>query len=172
MADSQFLPRRELYYEDTSSPKTGFTEREIELLNKCKKVLPPPFLAEWQDDDLKILSFIQLVVDDINYEPPLSGYLVNTLPVFLDTIVVLGAQMYAMLFMAAKWTMNDITLNEGGVNLTIERTSKLTGVQEKFLKLYEDKKRSVKRNQMFVKVLGTPRYGANLAMLVRQIYNR
>jgi hypothetical protein len=30
--------------------------------------------------------------------------------------------MYAMLFMAAKWTMNDITLNEGGVNLTIERT--------------------------------------------------
>ena len=161
------MAHKEHYYTDQVTSKVGFTTREIELLNQCKQVMPKPFLLEYANDDLKLLSFIQTVCGDINYTPPLTGYLVNSIPNFFDTIIVLGTQFYAQLFLAMKWSMNDFTYNEGGISINFDRVGKLTATSKMFAELYQKKTADVKKNQFNYLVLGTNRYNAQLATFIR-----
>lgn len=150
-----------------TSPRTGFTQREADLIHQCKLVMSKSFQKEFANDDEKILAFINLVVADINYVPPLTDYTLETISPFFDTIINLGVQMYATLILAQKWSLEDISYNDGGFTLTLDRVSKLSSVQEKFYKLYTDKTTAVKRNQFNAVVLGTPRYANSLGMFIR-----
>ena len=152
--------------QQNQSPSTGFTEREIELINKVRAVMPPPFLKEYTDD-YKILAFIQLVVDDINYQPPLTDYLVATIPPFFDTVIVLGTMAYTQLFLQAKWSLNDLAYSDGGFTINYDRVNKIGTAYGNFLKLYQDKTKAIKYNQLNTMVLATPRYANQLGTFVR-----
>lgn len=134
---------------------TGYTERQYELLTKCKAVIPKSFLRE--ADDPKILAYIQLVVDDVNYVPPLTDYLVENIPPFFDTIIVLGANAYTLLFQMQKWSLEDFTYTNNGLTVTLDRVAKIKSPYDEFFKLYMDKTKGVKRNRMSKMVLATPR---------------
>ena len=145
----------------------GFTPREIYLINECKQVMSKPFYMEYENNDEAILRFINLVVMDINYVPPLTAYEVNSIPPFFDAIIILGTQFYSMLFLAQKWTMNDFSYNEGGISLSFDRVDKISKVQEKFFELYRDKTKNVKINQLNALTLATPRMSNQLGMFIR-----
>jgi len=152
---------------DSQREALHFTPREIQLVRDCKQVMSKPFYIEYQNDDERILAFIKLVVGDINYVPPLTDYNINTIPPFFDTAIILGTQMYSMLFLAQKWTMNDFSYNEGGITFTFDRVGSISKVQEKFLELYKEKVQNIKRNQLHALTLGTPRYANQLGTFIR-----
>jgi len=82
---------------DPNQPDTGLKKRYYEILDKIYTVLPKPFYDVETDKDVrdkKMLAYAQLVIDDFNYYPPLSGYTLDTWPAALDTILILGVQMY------------------------------------------------------------------------------
>lgn len=145
----------------------GFTPREIQLVRDCKQIMSKPFYMEYLNDDERVLAFIKLVVGDINYVPPLTDYDVNSIPLFFDTAIILGTQMYSMLFLAQKWTMNDFSYNEGGISLTFNRVDTISKIQEKFYELYKEKVQNIKRNQLHAITLGTPRYSNQLGTFIR-----
>ncbi len=76
--------------------ETGLTQNEYRLLAQCKAIIPDSFKRE--ADDWRILAFIKVVIDDINYIPPLTGYTIENFPPFMDTIVVLGVNAWIMYF--------------------------------------------------------------------------
>jgi hypothetical protein len=148
-------------------PLTSFTQRENDLITLVKTVMSPPFFAEFKNDNNRILGWINLVVGDIDYVAPLTDYDANTIPTYFDTAVVLGTQFYSMLFMEQKWSVQDISTSDGGFSIVYDRVSKISGPCKIFQDLYEKKVLSIKRNQMYHLVLGSPRLSGSLGMLVR-----
>jgi hypothetical protein len=150
-----------------TNPLTGFTAREIDLITKCKIVMPLPVSKEFADKDIVIRAFIQEVVSDINYTPPLTAYEIENITPFFDTIIVLGVQFYTTLFLKQKWMLQDLSTSEGGLTINYDRVTKLSIVEKSFLDLYTEKTKNVKRNQLNALTLGTPRFSSNLSTFVR-----
>jgi len=157
------------------SQKTGLTKREYEILGKVKTILPKPFLNEEDTTEIldkKILAYAQMVIDDINYEHPQTGFRLTNFPPGLDTILILGINAYTVLMMQMKWTMNDLSYSDNGLTLSLDRVSKLDKSFERFYKLYKEKTLNVKNGLLFnsVIVLGTPRYQNQLGQFVRATF--
>lgn len=153
---------------------TGFTQRELEILDKIKIVMPKPFIDVEQDKvllDKKLLAYAQLVIDDINYYPPMTGFTIFNFPRFLDTILVLGVQTYTNLFMQMKWTMNDFSYTDNGLSLNIDRVNKLGTSFENFYKIYMEKVKMYKHNiPLNTIVLASPRYQNILGQFIRATF--
>lgn len=150
-----------------TSPNTGFTQREIDLITKCKIVMPPPVSKEFADKDIVIRAFIQEVVADINYVPPLTAYSVENIGTFFDTIIVLGVQFYTNLWLKQKWSLQDLSVSDGGFTINYGRVEKIGTVEKTFYDLYTNKTKAVKMNQLNALVLGTPRFGSTLGTFIR-----
>ena len=106
---------------EDQTQKTGLTKREYEILDKVKTVLPKPFLNEEDTTEIldkKILAYAQMVIDDINWEHPQTGYRLTTFPSSLDTILILGINVFTALMMQMKWTMNDLSYTDNGLSLS------------------------------------------------------
>lgn len=148
-------------------PNTGYTSRELDLITKVKTQMPPPVIKEFLKNDTLILAWIQDVISDINYFPPLTNYEINTIPPFMDTIIVLGSMFYSSLWLKFKWSLQDITTNEGGLTINYGRVEKLSIVEKSFLDLYMQKAKTVKLNQMNALSLGSPRFSSALGTFIR-----
>lgn len=152
--------------------QTGYTAREYEILEKVKLILPAPFLEHESDEitlDKKILAYAELVINDINYVPPATAYTLQNFPAALDTILILGINAFTMLFMQAKWTMNDFSYTDNGLSLSLDRVEKLDRAYKNFYDLYKQKTIDVKNQLMLdgIVVLGTPRYTNMLGNFIR-----
>jgi len=146
---------------------TNFTPREIELVKRSKLVMSKPFYKEFENDDERILEFIRLVVGNINYFPPLTDYTVNSIPPFFDELIILGTQMYSTLMLQQKWTMNDFSYGEGGIDINFDRVGKLDIFYKNMYELYKMKAENIKRNMWNSLVLATPRYANQLGTFIR-----
>jgi len=160
---------------DTPSDKVGRTQREYEILKKMKLILPKPFLEHEDSEEIlndKLLAYADLVIDDINYVHPQTGYSISNFPNGLDTILFLGMNAYSALFMQAKWTLNDISYTDNGFSVTLGRVEKLNTSYKNFLELYEKKTQQVKDGMLFNNIiaLGTPRYQNQLGQFVRATF--
>lgn len=152
---------------DVNKDVTSFTAREIELVKRSKLVMSKPFYKEFENDDERLLEFIKLVVGNINYFPPLTDYSVNSIPPFFDELIILGTQMYSTLMLQQKWTMNDFSYGEGGIDINFDRVSKLDTSYKNLYELYKMKAEAIKRNSWTSLVLATPRYSNQLGTFVR-----
>jgi hypothetical protein len=146
---------------------TGFTARETDLIQISKDIMPPPVLKEFLTKDVTLLRFIELVVADINYVPPLTAYEVATIPKFFDAVIILGTQFYTNLWMKQKWALNDLSVSDGGFTINYGRVEKLSTVEKSYLDLYTEKTKNIKRNQLHALVLGAPRFNNSLGSFVR-----
>jgi hypothetical protein len=157
-----------------SQPDTSLTKRNYEILDKIYTVMPKPFYDVEANKDIrdkKMLAYAQLVIDDFNYYPPLTCYTLLDWPPALDTILVLGCQMYTTLFMMMKWTMNDFSYTDNGLSLSLDRVTKLGTAQEKFVELYKEKIKQIKHNlPIGTVVLGVPRYQNMLGQFLRATF--
>jgi hypothetical protein len=151
----------------TTNPDTGFTKKEMKFIHIAREVMPPPVLKEFLTKDITLLRFIEEVIQDINYVPPLSNYDINNIPEFFDTIVILGVQFYSNLWLKQKWALQDLNVSDGGFQINFGRVEKLSTVEKSFLDLYTEKTKNVKRNQLHALVLGSPRMSSQLGNFVR-----
>jgi hypothetical protein len=160
-------------------PETGLTAIEIRILQKVKNVLPLPFLnreAFGDIDDVamnrRILGYIDLVIDNMNWVQPVTGYTIKYFPQDLDGTLVLGVNAFTAMFMQLKWTMNDFSYTDNGFSISLDRVTKLGTSYANLLKLYQDQVVNIKNYlwSQSVIVLGTPRYQNQLGQFVRATF--
>ena len=161
------------------TPETGLTATEIRILQKVRNVLPKPFLnkeAFGDIDDIsmnrRILSYVDLVINDMNWVHPVTGYSVRSFPEGLDGTLVLGVNAFTALFMQLKWTLNDVSYTDNGFSITLDRVGKLNSSYENMLKLYQGQVLNIKNylwSQSII-ALGTPRYQNVLGQFVRATF--
>lgn len=161
------------------APETGLTQIEVRILQKIKGVLPLPFLnkeAFGDDNDIetnrRILSYADLVIDNMNWVQPVTGYSVKYFPKELDGTLILGVNAFTALFMQMKWTMNDFSYTDNGFSISLDRVTKLGTSYSNLLKLYQDQVINIKNYlwSQSVIVLGTPRYQNQLGQFVRATF--
>ena len=158
------------------TPETGLTAIEIRLLQKIKNVLPKPFLSKDAFEDAndiemnrRILAYIDLVINDINWEMPVTGFTIRNFPEGLDGTLVLGVNVFTSMFMQMKWTLNDFSYTDNGLSLSLDRVEKLNRSHETMLKLYKEQVKNIKNYiwSQGLAVLATPKYGNVLGNFVK-----
>lgn len=160
-------------------PETGLTETEIRILQAVKNVLPKPFLNKEAFGDIdevamnrRILSYVDLVINDMNWTQPVTGWTVKNFPAGMDQTLVLGVNAFTALFMQMKWTLNDVSYTDNGFSISFDRVEKLNRSYENMFKLYQQQVVNIK-NYLWSRsmiVLGSPRYQNQLGQFVRATF--
>jgi len=152
----------------------NFTQKELEYIEQSKALMPLNFYENVADDnnarDIRIKAFVELIIDDFNLFPPLTGYTIETFPLSYRAIVKFGVQLFALLFEQMGWTLMDFNYSEGGLSLNPDRVGKIEINYKNMLEIYKDRIESGKRIEMMnvgPKALGTPRYNSSIGQFLK-----
>lgn len=161
----------------------AFTPRELELLGKIKTVMPANFIAEEAADaalkvgitttDDKILAFGDLVINDFNWWPPYSNFTRETWPVEQDGILVLGVQIFAMLFKQMEATLQDFDYNDAGLTVRVDQVGKLNTAISATQGIFSIYKQQIDyaKKAMLLRMggqgLGTPKYQSQIGQFLK-----
>lgn len=157
----------------------GLTQTEIRILTLVKTVLPKPFLQfdafgdlnQWEQDQ-RMLGYAFLVINDLNWEHPVTNWDVKNFPSSLDGTLAIGLSAMTNLFMQMKWTMNDFSYTDNGLSLTLDRVTKLGAAYDNMWKIYSVQKTQIKNFVLLNNAvsLGTPRFQNQLGQFVRAAF--
>lgn len=144
-----------------------YTEREQNLLERIKLVVPANFLIGSSDD--KILAFVDLVVNDINWILPYTNWDRNTFPNNWFQSVILGTAYFSMLFKQMEVTLEDFTYSDSGLSVTITQTEKINTAIANMLKAYIQQVEYMKKKLVLEKCvgLGTPRFQSQIGQFLK-----
>jgi hypothetical protein len=155
---------------------TGYTEKEIQIINHIRGILPLPFKKGLTVEELnqQILFYCDLAIGYINIIPPQSGLTLENYPMnsnSLRSLLSLGTNAYILLFKQQKWTFSDFAYSNNGMSVTLDRVDKLDKSVERFFKLFDDQTKQLKTNLMIknMHVVATPRLGAVLGNAIRNV---
>ena len=150
-----------------SIEKGGLSDKEAKLVAECKILMPERFRATATDE--RILSFIEVVIADINVIPPLSSYNAHSLPDILRPIVRFGVSMYAEIFQQMRATLDDFTWSDQGVTVAIDQTAKINASLTNMTHIYERMITNWKKTQIFNagSSLGSPRFNTALGQFLK-----
>lgn len=149
----------------------AFTVREQEILDKVKCVMPANFIAESPDD--KILCFADLVINDYNWFPPLSGYTRETWPPEADGILVIGVQLFALFFKQMEATLQDFDYNDSGLSVKVDQVGKISQVVTASQGIFSIYKSQVEYSKKALLLrtggqgLGTPKYQSQIGQFLK-----
>ena len=143
------------------------SDKERKLVQECKILMPERFRATATDE--RILSFIEVVIADINVIPPLSGYNAHSVPDVLRPVVRFGVSMYAEIFQQMRATLDDFNWSDQGVTVAIDQTAKINASLPNMTKIYERMITNWKKTQIFNAgaSLGSPRFNTNLGQFLK-----
>jgi hypothetical protein len=142
-----------------------YTARETVLLEKCKLVVPPEFITTSSDE--KILVYIDLVINDINWCPPMTNYNRNSIPD--NMIVIMGTAYFSQLFKQMSATLEDFNYNDSGLTVQIDQVGKINVAIERIMKVYVTQTEYMKKHLLCGEFagLGSPRYQSQLSQFIK-----
>ena len=145
----------------------AITERDQKLLDQCKLVIPESFIAGEPDE--KILAFCDMVINDINWFPPLTIYDRSNYPDQWFNSIVLGVAYFAMLFKQMEATLQDFDYNDNGLSVRVDQVGKINTAIERMLKAYAQQTEFMKKSMIasMGAGLGTPRFQSQLGQFIK-----
>ena len=141
------------------------------LLSTAKTFLPAKYVSRMTD--AQIITYLQLVVDDVNAVSPSTGYTTETMPVTWNNLICFGAQVYLNLFVVAQFSVEDFQYSDSGLSLSVERSSKVMSVYTQSLVQYEKMKINLKKAEavsLGAKALGTFQFTAVVSQFLASIF--
>ncbi len=103
-------------------PTRSYTKTEQALLGRLKAQTPISYLRnvdEVNDLDLRLLSLSQSALDDFNNTPPRTGYTFDNLPSNYYSILIMGTQIWLMLFAQMRFSLIDLTYSDSGLSIAV-----------------------------------------------------
>lgn len=141
--------------------------RDEKILYELKMILPQNFIAGASDE--KILLFVDMVINDINWVLPHSNFTRETFPEEALRIIYLGCAYMAMLFKLMEVTLEDFNFNDSGLSVSVDQTTKINTAIEKVYKAYVSQVEYLKKTLMMRNVagFGTPRYQSVIGQFLK-----
>jgi len=150
-------------------PVSGqLTPKENQLVQESYELMPDRFRGT--ATPARLLSFIEIVVADINNVPPANFFTVDSLPTTLVPIVRFGVSFYATIFQQLRATLDDFTWSDQGVTVAIDQTAKLNTALTNIMKTYEKMITNYKKTQVIAvggRGLATPRFQSQLGQFLK-----
>ena len=145
----------------------AFTVREQSLIDRCKLIIPSDFIATTSDD--KILAFVDLVVNDMNWWTPITNYSRNSMPDGWFNTVILGTAYFSQIFKQMEATLQDFNYNDSGLTVQIDQVGKINTAIERMLKAYAQQVEFMKKSMItgMGAGIGTPRYQSQLGQFIK-----
>lgn len=133
--------------------------------------LPARFIKGLCDE--KLLIWLQMGLDDINYTTPQTQYTLSNAPQLWETAVLFSCSAVAAVLVAADMAFDDFSYNDNGLTMTLDRNGKLLQVNDKILERYKQMKWNIKKYYgMSIGPfgLGYPRFTAQMSSFMRILY--
>lgn len=142
------------------------------LIQKAKNGgLPSRFVQNLCDE--QILMWLQMGLDDINYTNPMTAFTLQNAPQSWETAVLFGCNAVAAVLVAGDVSFEDISYNDNGLSLTLDRTNKVLQVHDKVRQVFEKMKWNIKKYYSAScgpAGLGYPRFTAQMSSFMRILY--
>ena len=145
----------------------AYTTRELLILEKSKLIVPEGFFYGASDE--KILAYADLVVNDMNWWPPVTNYDRNSLPDAWFWIMITGMSYFAQLFKQMEATLQDFNYNDNGLSVNVDQVGKISTAQANMLKIYSQQIEWMKKS-LLLKMgegLGTPRFQSQIGQFLK-----
>lgn len=118
----------------------------------------------WEDDELR--EYLERSLDMIGAAPPATPFanledLVNRKREW-TTLLLTGAQIYALQALQINWTADDFEYSIGGVSLSIDKTSKYEALKQGASELFDKQLERAKATVKIIKGLQQPKYGMGI----------
>jgi len=118
----------------------------------------------WEDEELQ--EYLLRSLDMISASPPRTPFtscdqLVQTYPEW-RTLLLNGAMMHALLALMINWIADEFDYSIGGVDLTIEKSSKYESAYQAMNDQFDKQLERAKQTVKIVKGLQQPRYGVGI----------
>lgn len=148
----------------------SLTTNEAYVLNEAKKLLPERFVENTADE--KILAYMQLVLDDFNVWPPLTGYTFENIPLVSPVWGPLkfGACFYAALFYQMRASLEDFNWNDNGLTVAVDQVGKIDVSLKNLVVVYQRMMENSKKNEILLvgaKGIGSPRWQSQLGQFLK-----
>lgn len=145
----------------------AFTEREQILLDKVKLMIPADFVAGESDE--KILGFVDMVINDMNWWLPMTNYNVGNYPTGWTMTIVLGCAYFAQLFKQMEATLQDFNYSDNGLSVQVDQVGKINTALERILKAYAQQVEYMKKSMLtqMGAGLGTPRFQSQIGQFIK-----
>lgn len=147
-----------------------FTSAEQQIIQQTRLLLPEVFSRN--APDFKILAFAGVVLSDINFMPPLTGFTFNEVVTQPDlaNLLYFGITVMSDMFFQMRASLEDFNYNDNGLSLNIDQTSKIGQSYVNMLQFYDKMKINFKKTQIFAvgaSGLGTPRYQSQIGQFLK-----
>lgn len=103
-------------------------DRVLWLLNRLRALLDKSekdVTKSWAFTDVDLFMYLVNAIGYFNTVPPVTYYSIQTLPVFLDDVILELAQLYGIQAQMMYAVDTDIIYNDQGISLTLDHFSKL-----------------------------------------------
>ena len=143
------------------------TPREQFIVRTSIELMPERFRATATPE--RILSFIELVIADINVCPPFTTFNADSVPDTLVPVVRLGCSFYALMFQEMRATLDDFEFSDQGLTVRIDQVQRINTVLQNMAKSYEKMVINYKKT-LIPKMgagLGSPRYQSQLGQFLK-----
>ncbi len=138
------------------------------LVKETKLIMPPNFIINVGDE--RIRAFMDMVIGDMNWWPPYTGYNIDNLPPSYEPILKYGTQMFAMMFMQQMYTLQDFDWTDAGLSLRLDRVGKIDQAYKNVLEFYKQMIQNAKKHEILEvggRGLSTPRYQSQIGQFLK-----
>lgn len=145
-----------------------FTARQQQIITKARTLMPENFSANTTDE--KILAYAEVILSDINFFPPLTGYNTETVPDNVLPILYFGISLFTELFLQCRATLEDFDYNDNGLSVRVDQVGKINASYQNMLNVYKGMVQNFKKTEILRiggKGLGTPRFQSQIGQFLK-----
>lgn len=150
-----------------------FTAKQQEIVTKSRQLMPDNFSLNTTDE--KILAYAEVVLSDLNFFPPLTGYTTETIPDNLMPILFFGISLFTELFLQMRATLEDFDYNDNGLYVRVDQVGKIDQSYKNLLEMYRNMITNYKKTQVLSlgggglggRGLGTPRFQSQIGQFLK-----
>lgn len=131
------------YYDEANQVESKFyltfktpSPREQRLILAIRAFVTPWVSQFLEDDDIR--GGIILALNAINIYPPQTNFTLYNFPIVLEPLLVMGAGIFALMFRYLGVAITDLSYNDQGFSLTIDRGSKVKTALDQLLGFYKE----------------------------------
>ena len=145
-----------------------FTERQQFVIQKSRELMPENFSVN--TPDIKILAYAEVILADINFFPPLTGFDVESIPENVLPILFFGITLFSEMFFQMRATLEDFEYNDNGLYVRVDQVGKIEVSYKNMLEQYRFMITNFKKTEILKvgpKGLGTPRFQSQIGQFLK-----
>lgn len=146
----------------------AFTAKQQDIITRARTLMPENFSANTPDE--KILAYAEVILSDINFFPPLTGFTTESIPDSLIPILLFGVSVFTLLFLQCRAVLEDFSFNDNGLTVQVDQVGKINTAQQNMLQVYKTMIENYKKTQIFEiggAGLGTPRFQSQIGQFLK-----